>query len=113
MAEGRGTREDRLLADSYARVFANGVWSTRERYFQNSLTSKELKVKKKSANISGLQLADLLVHPVRQIILQDNDLLEGEIAPFTASLSSILEEKYNRHLYQGTIEGYGKVFYPK
>ena len=63
MAESRGTREDLLLKDSYARVFANGVWSTKAHYFQNSLTSKELKVKKKSANISGLQLADLFGAP--------------------------------------------------
>ena len=69
LAESRGAREDKLLEDSYARIFANGVWSQRENYFQNSLTSKELKVKKKSANISGLQLADLLAHSVRQIIL--------------------------------------------
>ena len=47
LAESRGAREDKLLEDSYARIFAHGVWSTRENYFQKSLTSKELKVKKK------------------------------------------------------------------
>jgi hypothetical protein len=113
MAESRGSREDRLLEDSYARVFSNGIWSTRERYFRNSLTSKELKVKKKNANIYGLQLADLLVHPVRQIILRDYGHLEGDIAPFTASLLPVLELKFNRQIYQGIVEGYGKVFYPK
>lgn len=113
MAESRGAREDHLLMDSYNRVFTNGVWSTREHFFQNSLTSKDLKVKKKSANISGLQFADLLVHPVRQIILRDNKHLVGELASFANRLLPVLESKYNQHLYNGTIEGYGKVFYPK
>jgi hypothetical protein len=46
-------------------VFERGVWMTRSEVFQSALTSSELKLKPKSANISGLQLADLLGHPVK------------------------------------------------
>ena len=113
MAESRGKREDFNLKDSYARIYNNGVWITKAHFFQNSLTSKELKVKKKSANISGLQLADLLVNPVRQIIMKENGHLAGELAAFVSRLLPILDIKYNRHIYTKIVEGYGKVFYPK
>ena len=70
MGEARGGREDRLLKESYSRVFQRGVWMTRTEVFQSALTSSELKLKPKNANISGLQLADLLGHPVKQWALE-------------------------------------------
>lgn len=113
LAESRGGREDHLLMDSYARVYAQGIWMSPAAHFQRALTSKQLKVKKKSENIAGLQLADLLGHPVRQAILQDEGLLPEGLAPFGARLMPVLERKLNRHLYDGRAEGYGKVFFPK
>jgi hypothetical protein len=113
MAESRGGREDRLLADSYSRVYAQGVWMSPATTFQHALTSKQLKVKNKSANIAGLQLADLLGHPVRQAILREEGCLAEPSAPFAARLVPIVETKFNRHLYSGKIEGYGKVLFPK
>jgi hypothetical protein len=113
MAESRGGREDRLLADSYSRVYAQGVWMSPAITFQHALTSKQLKVKNKSANIAGLQLADLLGHPVRQAILREEGRLAEPPAAFAARLNPIVETKFNRHLYSGKIEGYGKVLFPK
>jgi hypothetical protein len=113
LAESRGRREDQLLMDSYTRVYTQGVWMSSAAQFQRALTSKQLKVKKKSTNIAGLQLADLLGHPVRQAILRDEGLLPEGLAPFAARLLSVLERKLNRHLYDGRTEGYGKVFFPK
>ena len=113
MAESRGGREDRLLADSYSRVHAQGVWVTPAATFQHALTSKQLKVKNKSANIAGLQLADLLGHPVRQAILRDEGHVSEPPAPFAARLMPIVQTKFNHHQYNGRIEGYGKVFFPK
>ncbi len=113
LAESRGGREDRLLSDSYARVYSRGVWVTGEEVFQKALTSAQLKVKKKSANIAGLQLADLLGHPVRQAILREEHHLAEPLRPFAERLVPIVEGKYNRHLYDGRVAGYGKVFFPK
>ena len=113
LAESRGGREDMLLMDSYARVYTRGAWMVRATSFQHALTSKELKVKKKSANIAGLQLADLLAHPVRQSILRDEGHLAEPEAPFDARLMPVIESKFNRQLYDGRVQGYGKVFYPK
>jgi hypothetical protein len=67
MAEARGAKEDRLLEDSYTRVYQHGAWGfTSAEFFQSALTSRKLKLREKKANISGLQLADLLAHPAKQ-----------------------------------------------
>ena len=113
MAESRGGSEDRLLKDSYARVFGRGLWETKGSFFQEALTSKELKLKPKSKNIAGLQLADLLGHPVRMSILRDAGLVRTLATPFVSSLLDVVESKFNRHLYDGRVEGYGKVLFPK
>jgi len=113
MAESRGGREDRLLKDSYERTYSRGAWMTRAGFFQRALTSGQLKLKPKSANIAGLQLADCLGHPVRQIILIENGRVNGPARPFASQLVGILEQKFNRHLYDGRVEGYGKVLFPK
>jgi hypothetical protein len=113
LAESRGGREDRLLMDSYARVHAQGVWMSPAAVFRHALTSKQLKVKNKSANIAGLQLADLLCNPVRQAVLREQGLLTEDPAPFATRLMPIVDRKFNRHLSDGRVEGYGKVFFPK
>ncbi len=113
MAEARGGAEDRLLKDSYERVFKQGVWVTGAETFQAALTSSQLKLKAKSGNVAGLQLADLLGHPVKQWILKQHGLLTEDLAPFAQKLMEIVELKFNRHLYDGHVEGYGVVLYPK
>jgi hypothetical protein len=114
MAESRGGKEDRLLKESYTYVFERGVWAMQAQSFQSALTSGALKLKPKAANISGLQLADLLGHPVKNWVLQKHGLLTGDdLAPFAKRLLEIAENKMNRHLYDGRIEGYGTVLYPR
>jgi hypothetical protein len=112
MAESRGGREDSLLKDSFKRVYEKGAWVRREEFFQRALTSKELKVKPKSANIAGLQLADLLAHPIRQAILIEKARIVGPLAPFAKSIYTVADAKLNRHLYDDRVWGYGKVWYP-
>lgn len=94
-------------------AYAQGVWMSPASAFQHALTSKQLKVKNKSANTAGLQLADLLGHPARQAILREEGRVMEPPAPFAARLNPIVETKFNRHLYSGKIEGYGKVLFPK
>ncbi|NLD98021.1 MAG: DUF3800 domain-containing protein [Synergistaceae bacterium] len=112
LAESRGGREDRLLKDSYCRVYQRGVWMTAASSFQQALTSQQLKLKPKSANISGLQLADLLGHPIRQMILMEKSLVCDPPAPFAQRLRDVVRDKFNRHLYDGRVDGYGTVLYP-
>jgi hypothetical protein len=113
LGESRGGREDRLLKESYSRVFDRGVWMTRSEVFQSALTSSELKLKPKSANISGLQLADLLGHPVKQWTLKYFGHAAEDPAPFARRLMEVVERKFNRHLYDDRVEGYGVVLFPR
>ncbi|OGC93433.1 MAG: hypothetical protein A2W25_02335 [candidate division Zixibacteria bacterium RBG_16_53_22] len=65
MAESRGGKEDRRLKGSFNRLWRQGTDFVEPVQFQESVTSSQLKVKNKAANISGLQLADLIAYPSR------------------------------------------------
>jgi hypothetical protein len=112
MAESRGGQEDRLLKDSYSRHYERGAWWVRAESLQRALTSSQLKLKPKSANIAGLQLADILAHPVKQAVLRDEGLIDAMPTPFISRLLEVIEPKFNRELYKNRIKGYGKVLYP-
>ena len=86
---------------------------TRANAFQSAFTSRELKLKPKSANIAGLQLADLLGHPVKHRVLRQFAHIDAEAAPFAQRLLGVIEGKFNRHLYDGKVEGYGMVLFPR
>ena len=114
MAEARGGKEDDLLKDSYTRVYEHGAWGvTSAEFFQSALTSRQLKLREKKTNISGLQLADLIAHPAKLWVLRYYWLLNEVPAPFAKRLMQIVEEKFNRQLYNNRLEGYGFVLYPK
>ncbi len=114
MAESRGGREDLLLQESYTRVYEHGIWGvTSAASFRSALSSRQIKLREKKANISGLQLADLLGHPAKMWALRHYGFVEDEPAPFAKRLMRIMEEKFNRQLYNNKLEGYGIVLYPK
>lgn len=113
MAESRGGHEDRMLKDSYSRVFERGVWQFTAEAVQRALTSSQLKLKPKSANIAGLQLADILAHPVKQEILREVGHISEGPPPFAARLLEVVAAKFNRQLYENRVQGYGKVFFPQ
>ena len=96
MAESRGGKEDIRLKDSFHRLWKNGTDYIHADDFHKTLTSKQLKVKPKANNISGLQLADLLAHPSRNEILYEQDLLHTRLAPFAKLIIKILQLKYDR-----------------
>lgn len=114
MAEARGGAEDLLLQESYTRVYEHGIWGvTSASYFQSALSSRQIKLQEKKANISGLQLADLLGHPAKMWALNRFGAIKETPAPFAKRLMEIVENKFNRQLYDNRLEGYGIVFYPK
>lgn len=113
MAEARGTKEDRLLAESYTRIYERGAWLVKASPFQTALSSRQLKLKDKRANIAGLQLADILAHPVKQWVLHQYGLTKPSATTFGQQLAEVAQSKFNRHLYDGRAEGYGFVVFPK
>jgi hypothetical protein len=113
MAETRGGVEDRLLAESYNRIVCRGTWMTDCSFFENALSSKQLKLKQKSSNISGLQLADVLGHPIKQYVLYKYGFIAmKDLGLFAKQLIPVAEKKFNKQLYDGRVEGYGFVIYP-
>lgn len=102
MAESRGGKEDMRLKASYARLWEQGTDQVEPKQFQEALTSKQLIVKSKLNNISGLQLADLVAHPSRNEILREHGLLQSQMGKFAERLITILRDKYD--------QGHGRVF---
>lgn len=108
MVESRGRAEDEKLKDSFRRLYRNGTDYIPAERWQERLTSADLKVKPKTANIAGLQLADLIAHPSRREILLDYKLITDERDTFGSKICAILrQEKYLRSR-SGQIPGYGK-----
>ena len=94
IAESRGGKEDLRLKKSFDNLWKEGTDYINPDRFQSIFTSKRLKVKPKSNNISGLQLADLIAHPSRNEILLENHMLDRPLAPFARRIIEILQEKY-------------------
>jgi len=113
MVEARGGVEDKQLEMSYTRLYENGDRYVSSDTLQRHLTSSQLKVRKKSQNICGLQLADLLAHPSRREILIDNGLIEDKREVFGDKITQILRDsKYHRDYKTGEIYRYGKKLLP-
>ena len=109
MAESRGGKEDTLLKAAYEAVYKGGTLYRSKEFFQDTLTTKEIKVKKKEANVAGLQLADMFALPARKRMLFD--VKRGGAPKFhLKELSEIAELKYNARFLTGRTEGYGKIY---
>jgi len=92
MFESRGGKEDTRLKRSFRRIIENGTHNLSSDDLMSHFTSKELKIKPKNANISGLQIADLIAHPARRWFFKNVfDLNEGKTT-FGDEIIKILEE---------------------
>jgi hypothetical protein len=110
MAESRGGTEDRRLKAAYRKVYESGTYLHDAEFFQRVLTSQEIKLKPKSANIVGLQVADLLAYPCKQEILMMEGRIEDPGEVFGKEICRCIAPKYNRRYFDGRIRGYGQVF---
>lgn len=111
MAESRGGKEDKRLKASFERIYVQGTDYMKPDQFAACLTSRQLKVKTKSNNIAGLQIADLIAHPSYRATLARRN---GQALPtnFGGEVARILEEsKYNRNT-RGKIDGWGRKWLP-
>jgi len=71
-----------------------------------------LKVKPKTADIAGLQLADLIAHPARREILLANNLIVDDRDTFGNQICAILEKNKYQRSPKGKIPGYGTKLLP-
>ena len=106
MYESRGKKEDMRLKNSYSDLWKNGTHFLNAEELQKYLTTKKLKIKPKSANIAGLQIADLLAHPCRRYFYKNILKLDDKKNTFSDKVLEILEDsKFFR--YKGIISNYG------
>ena len=72
-------------------MYENGNAQVSSSEMREFLTSSQLKVKDKKANLAGLQVADLLAYPSMRYILIDNSLMRDDGSdPFGARVREIL-----------------------
>ncbi len=111
VAESRGGREDRKLKESFRGLVENGNQFIPASTFQEHLTSLDLKVKPKSANIAGLQIADLVAHPSFKATVARH---HGRPLPrdFGGKLAKILERTTYNRSRDGRIPGWGRKWLP-
>ena len=112
MAESRGKKEDKDLATTYENIYSRGTSFRKGSFFRGTLFSASLHQRRKENNISGLQLADLVASPIRQEMISENLRDEEiEISAFNKEIISAVRFKYNRHMYKGRVDGYGKKWF--
>lgn len=110
LCESRGGREDRHLKDEYRRLVEEGNSNRPANFFASALTSKELKMRKKEANVAGLQLADLLAHPAKQDVLVEYGRLAIPGSEFREPLRQAMHSHYHRGPKDYQVKGYGRLF---
>jgi len=96
MAESRGGKADLRLKNSFRQLWEQGTDYIEAKRFQAAFTSCQLKVKPKSNNIAGLQLADLIAHPSRNEILSEQGFLATKLGRFAKLVIEILKDKYDQ-----------------
>lgn len=109
MAESRGAKEDRSLKESYSGTFKSGGYYLPKSKIDRTLTSGEIKIKKKEANIAGLQLADLLAHPLTRDVLFAYGRQGSRGGPFADKIAQVVRPKYVTKPGGDRIMGYGQV----
>lgn len=111
MAESRGGGEDTRLKEAFRELYVQGTQYVANEVIQARLTSGQLKLKSKSNNIAGLQIADLLAHPSQAEMVAAR---EGrQVADnFGTRICAILHDgKYLRD-WDGNADGWGREWLP-
>ncbi|MEW5825539.1 MAG: DUF3800 domain-containing protein [Candidatus Bipolaricaulota bacterium] len=112
MVESRQAKDDFKLKESYKRLYISGTERIAATSFQRRLSSKELKVKPKSANIAGLQLADLLACGAQRGILSEVGLPSRSNHGFDSDVWALLEGAKFIRDRDGKTLGFGKKLLP-
>lgn len=111
MAESRGKTEDYALKNIYTAIYEKGTRFKSDKFFRQYLTSREIKIKPKENNVSGLQLSDMLAHPLKKYTMLQNGLMrEHDESQFWLKIVSSAKTKLDCRAHDGSVNGYGLVF---
>jgi hypothetical protein len=111
MAESRGGKEDRRLKDSFARLCERGTDHMEAEQFLGPLTSRQLKVKSKANNIAGLQVADIIAHPIFKAMHCDRERTPRPDT-FGMRIYRIIERGKLDRSSSGQLDGWGLKWLP-
>jgi hypothetical protein len=111
VVEARFKSADRQLQDQYNRLYRTGTDYVGVASFQKAFTNSQLKMKPKTSNYAGLQLADIVAYPSKQEIIIEHGMTfdSGDpvtLAPFSTKICGLIGNKYDQ--WNGNI--YGKKF---
>lgn len=111
MGEARNPTHDAQLRRAFRRFYKYGTVVRRE-IIQKCLISKELHLEPKTANVAGLQIADLLAHPAHRSFkfLKLGQSIPNDYGSFLAEI--LVRYIYDRNPRVGLIEGYGRKWLP-
>lgn len=113
MIEARFAKADKRLKASFSRIYDTGTEHLPPVLVQRCITSREIKLRPKSANIAGLQIADLIAHPSARHMRFERDGLP-QPDDFGTKVSSILiDRRYRRNPKTLIIDGYGRKWLPR
>jgi hypothetical protein len=106
IVEWRGVKPNRYLEESYSRLYRNGTENVCAADMRKYLSSSQLKIENKEANVAGLQLADLLASPANRYLVCRNAGIRMT-APFGREVMKILIKYKFRRSPRGRLDGYG------
>ncbi len=105
MFESRGGKEDMRLKQSYKNIYEHGPDWVKATDIHDTLTTCELKIKPKSANIAGLQVADLVAYPMYRYALKFYKIKDDGRDTFNERMLEILKIKIQKN--ENRMDGYG------
>lgn len=110
--EPRYKNVDKKVKASFERIYNTGTEHIPARQAQKFLTSKDIKFFDKTANISGLQLADLIAHPSARKMRFDRNGISHPHDFGTEICKILVEKRYARHPETHVIDGWGTKWLP-
>jgi hypothetical protein len=111
VGEARTEWHDGRLRRAFRHQYDNGSRFLRPDVAKSRLTSRELRLRPKTADVAGLQVADLLAHPAHRTFkfMQQNIAIPDD---YGAALIRELEHVYDRNPVTKLIKGYGRKWLP-
>ena len=112
VVESRNKVLNQTLLEEHQKMLERPITTYYSTTFKEVLTTKEIKFRKKEHNVGGLQLADLLVHDLKDLYMIEKKRLDSQTiqGKFAKRLAPIVYEKYNTDLRTRTREPYGQKF---
>jgi hypothetical protein len=95
LAEARGKVEDGQLKAAYQEIRTRGTDFISGEDFEKVLTSRDLKLDKKEADVAGLQIADLLASPSKLDVLREYHCNIGGQTKFEFRLNGAMRPKFD------------------